>query len=291
MSHTNPHIPDDELLLAAEGELAAWRARQVSKHLDACSTCRERRRQLERTARDAFRAYHSELDPATPSSTAARSALRAQLREMSDREAHSSWFARVPHLIDLRTWAYVCGLLLLTAVGINALHRQTRWGRALSQSYFAYGPVVPDARLTPGAVRAMSVSEVCMLQSPAESAQIPSNLKRLVFHEYGMDGAPTLNYEVDHLITPALGGTDDIRNLWPESYTSEWNARVKDQLENRLHELVCDGKIDLPTAQRDIASNWISAYQKYFHTDRPLPSTSRLVHSHGARLWRADLDS
>ena len=26
------------------------------------------------------------------------------------------------------------------------------------------------------------------------------------------------NYEVDHLITPALGGTDDIRNLWPEPY-------------------------------------------------------------------------
>jgi hypothetical protein len=38
---------------------------------------------------------------------------------------------------------------------------------------------------------------------------------------------------------------------------------VKDRLEERLHELVCAGKLDLPTAQRDIAVNWIDAYKKY----------------------------
>jgi hypothetical protein len=92
-----------------------------------------------------------------------------------------------------------------------------------------------------------------------------------VFEEYGISGAPPRAYEVDYLITPALGGADDIRNLWPQSYSpAVWNARVKDALEDRLHDLVCDGRLDLATAQRDIASDWIAAYKKYFETDRPL---------------------
>ena len=31
-----------------------------------------------------------------------------------------------------------------------------------------------------------------------------------------------------------------------------------------------EGKLDLATAQRDIATDWIAAYKNYFHTDRPL---------------------
>lgn len=78
-------------------------------------------------------------------------------------------------------------------------------------------------------------------------------------------------YEVDYLITPALGGADDIHNLWPQSSASVvWNAQVKDALEDHLRELVCDGQLDLTVAQREIASDWIGAYKKYFHTDRPV---------------------
>ncbi len=75
---------------------------------------------------------------------------------------------------------------------------------------------------------------------------------------------------MDYLITPELGGANSIRNLWPEPYSIVWNARVKDELEDRLHDLVCEGKLDLTTAQREISTDWIAAYKKYFHTDRPL---------------------
>jgi hypothetical protein len=34
--------------------------------------------------------------------------------------------------------------------------------------------------------------------------------------------------------------------------------------------MVCGGQIDLITAQREMAGNWISAYKKYFHTEKPL---------------------
>jgi hypothetical protein len=276
MSHANPHIPDHDLLLAAEGELSARRALQIDKHLGDCAICRERKEELERIAAGAFRAYRSESSPSVSSDSTARSALIAQMQEISGPRRHS-WLPRISQAIELRALALVCGLLLLTGIGINVLPRVTSSRDAISESELAVGPVVPNASLTPGAVRAISLGQVCTLESPAETAQIPPRVKKMVFHEYGMDGAPPLNYEVDHLITPALGGTDDIRNLWPEPYSSEWNARVKDQLENRLHELVCKGELDLATAQHDIASNWISAYRKYFHTDRPLPADSKLM--------------
>ncbi len=37
---------------------------------------------------------------------------------------------------------------------------------------------------------------------------------------------------------------------------------------DRLHIV----SIDLSTAQRDLATDWISAYKRYFHTDRPIES-------------------
>ena len=46
---------------------------------------------------------------------------------------------------------------------------------------------------------------------------------------------------------------------------------MKDALERKLHKLVCAGQLDLKTAQREIASNWIEAYQKYVHKTPPTP--------------------
>jgi hypothetical protein len=34
--------------------------------------------------------------------------------------------------------------------------------------------------------------------------------------------------------------------------------------------LVCGGNLELAEAQREIATNWIAAYKKYFRTDVPL---------------------
>lgn len=82
---------------------------------------------------------------------------------------------------------------------------------------------------------------------------------------------------MDYLITPELGGATDIRNLWPEPYyDTAWNAHVKDQLEERLHEMVCRGDVDLATAQQDISKDWIAAYRKYFYTDHPIAEKTSL---------------
>jgi hypothetical protein len=68
---------------------------------------------------------------------------------------------------------------------------------------------------------------------------------------------------VDYLITRDLGGAPSVRNLWPQPNGARWNAGAKDQLEQRLHDLVCTGRLNLATAQHDIAADWIGAYRKY----------------------------
>jgi hypothetical protein len=80
-----------------------------------------------------------------------------------------------------------------------------------------------------------------------------------LLQKYLTGGFPVVSgtkaYEVDYLVTPALGGSDDIHNLWPHSYSATaWNAEVKDALEDRLRGMVCDGSLDLTEAQREIAS-------------------------------------
>jgi hypothetical protein len=131
-------------------------------------------------------------------------------------------------------------------------------------------PTIPKNTLTPGETRNVTVDEVC---GPAQEEDtlrtVPVSLKQQVFREYGIHDVRPNAYEVDYLITPELGGSGSIRNLWPQPYSAVWNAHVKDELEDRLHGLVCAGQVDLATAQREISRDWIGAYKKYFHTDKP----------------------
>jgi len=71
------------------------------------------------------------------------------------------------------------------------------------------------------------------------------------------------SYEEDHLISLEIGGNPtDPKNLWPEPYAGT-GARIKDQVENKLHALVCANKMPLATAQKLISANWYKAYQTY----------------------------
>jgi hypothetical protein len=96
-------------------------------------------------------------------------------------------------------------------------------------------------------------------------------LAKRVFREYGVTDPSPGAYEVDYLISPELGGADDIRNAWPEPYAgSEWSAHVKDALEELLRQMVCDKTLDLAAAQREIAEDWVASYKKRFQANHPL---------------------
>ena len=123
--------------------------------------------------------------------------------------------------------------------------------------------------MTPGAiVPGVTAQEVCEPGYAKKTRHVSEAVKQSVFEASGLEGNHT-GYcaggcEIDHLISLELGGSNDPANLWPEPYTgTEWNAHVKDRLENRLHALVCNGQISLEEAQTAIRSNWIEAWQKY----------------------------
>ena len=118
--------------------------------------------------------------------------------------------------------------------------------------------------------------DVCTPGYTKKVRNVPSSLKKQVYAEYGIASRRPGQYEVDHLISLELGGSNSIKNLWPESYvTQPWNAHVKDQLENALHDDICAGRISLQQAQQEIATDWIAAYKEHFHTNVPLASAGR----------------
>src|ERR1700722_8299601 len=125
-------------------------------------------------------------------------------------------------------------------------------------------PIVPDPKLTPGDAFDVSAQDVYISGYSKKVRNVPAEMKREVYREYGITSHGSGDYEVDHLIPLELGGSNSVKNLWPESHrTSPWNAQVKDRLEGKLHELVCSGRLDLKTAKQEIATNWIEAYKLY----------------------------
>jgi len=132
-------------------------------------------------------------------------------------------------------------------------------------------PLLPNASLTPGATLPVTAADLSVPGYTKRVRNVPQAVKEKVFAEYGITRRAPREYEVDHLISLELGGSNSIRNLWPQSYlTQPWNAHVKDRLENKLHALVVSGQLDLPTAQRMIGTDWIAAYKRVFRTDQPL---------------------
>jgi hypothetical protein len=142
-------------------------------------------------------------------------------------------------------------------------------------------PLLPDPVKTPGATFPVTAADICVPGYARKVRNVPSSVKRKVYESYGITQRRPGQYEVDHLISLQLGGSNSAKNLWPESYVTEpWNAHVKDALENELHRLVCKGELDLPTAQREIAGDWIGAYRNRFHTVQPLPKHDAIGEPH-----------
>ena len=260
------HPTDQDLILSADGELPAHRADRLRKHLAECWECRVRAQELEGAIGEFVHFHRRNLDPLLPPTSGSRALLKARLDQFAA-SAPVSWSRLLAwrRLILIAPGAVI--LLLVCLLMLPRPHtlplQRSAHARFVPMSF-------PATELTPGVIRVATRDGVCG-SAEAKNRDVSPALRRRVFELYGMPDADPKAYEVDYLITPALGGADDIGNLWPQSYSATiWNARVKDALEDRLHELVCRGDVDLTTAQREISRDWISAYKKYFHTDRPL---------------------
>ncbi len=129
---------------------------------------------------------------------------------------------------------------------------------------------LPDPKLTPGDTTAATKEDVCGAMHTALDP-IPVRVKSQVFVRYGISTAGPSSYNIDHLIPTKLGGSNSIKNLWPQPLSGEWNYALKNKLERQLLKKVCRGELELRKAQQEIATDWVSAYKKYVAESRRGP--------------------
>ena len=168
----------------------------------------------------------------------------------------------------------VLGLLTVMLVMFVTDHRATPRTVGASSSV---GPnpnlvaqgFVQNSSLTPGDVLTTDRNQICTPGYTKTVRNVPSSLKHQVYLAYGIPTHKPGDYEIDHLIPLELGGSNSMRNLWPQSFKSKpLNAHVKDEIENKLHAMICNSQIGVSQAQQEIAHDWTAAYAKYIG---PLP--------------------
>ncbi|MFZ0814294.1 MAG: hypothetical protein WAM78_02180 [Candidatus Sulfotelmatobacter sp.] len=277
MREEHLHVNDEELLLHADGEMPAGSSSCIRAHLESCAQCRARLSKLESTLAEVSVAHRTAWDGELPPGAGPRALFKTRLAELSAQQRGSGWFGWTRGVFSgyVGTVALAgAGIALLFLLAVR-LHGPVQGSQSLSAVLGHWDE--PDLRLTPGAIVPVTQREVCGEEAAKTTPVVPVSMRRKVFEMYGVTPPQPDAYEVDYLITPELGGATDIRNLWPEPYANTvWNAHVKDQLEDLLREKVCRGDLDLTTAQHDISTDWIAAYRKYFHVDRPIMGGSSL---------------
>jgi hypothetical protein len=268
------HLSDATLVRAMDGELTTRRRLPAEHHLAECERCRSRLSKLQSAARQAARALDDDRAGAGFTTARLRSRLELELVAVNATWERSRWFRfRAELAAQPRTIRIGAPIALLVCL-LPLFQAMYRGPRAPLGVAVVEAESLPVSAWTPGAAEPVNLTAMCAGQLSHKPAVTPS-VRREVLQHYHMQHVAPQDYELDYLITPELGGLATAQNLWPERYTSRvWNARVKDDLERLLPELVCRGTIDLNTAQRDLADNWVTAYRKYFHSDEPVASSA-----------------
>jgi hypothetical protein len=121
---------------------------------------------------------------------------------------------------------------------------------------------LPSKYHTPGAAAKIGVTRLCSAEFARSIKPIANWQKDDVLTRYGIR-PESFDGTLDHLIPVSLGGTNDPDNLYPFHASGEFTVDGKNQLGERLHQLVCDGKLSLKDAQNAVKRDWTKAYKQY----------------------------
>jgi len=84
------HLSDQELLLAADGELSERDAERVQSHLAACWACRARTQEMERVIGEFVHIHQGNSDVRIPPLDGPRSLLQARIAQLAQRAIASN---------------------------------------------------------------------------------------------------------------------------------------------------------------------------------------------------------
>jgi hypothetical protein len=259
MLEASKHPSDEEILQFIDHELPTNRLNKLREHLADCPECHKRQLTIEDKLKALDDFYRAEPIDSSSMPTSSRMSLQKQLAGHRRKRSTASSLISV-----LAPRLSIAAVAILAVAGLVFYSRNYIGKHEGISSTAQY--IEPNRTMTPGAVRAVSLDEICSVHDDDLDPQVSPSIEVAVLREYGVSpDVPTAeNYQIDYLVNPQLGGTNNIKNLWPQSYgNGRWNAHAKDVLEQHLHQMVCNGTISLAVAQREIADDWIAAYKKY----------------------------
>ncbi len=174
---------------------------------------------------------------------------------------------RVATLMVVMTLLAGCGVTVNTSIpgastGSTSTSGTHQFGVQTKTSGCMASGGLPDSGCTPGAIFPDATKDkICQSGYASSVRNVPTSEKDQVYAEYGIASHSPGQYEVDHLVSLELGGSNDIANLWPELASPTPGFHQKDQVENYLHDQVCSGAMSLATAQQQIATDWLAVYR------------------------------
>ena len=260
------HPGDDILVRLVDHELPLVEQHDIRQHLTGCATCTARVDAIRRILADvAAEVVAAEAAPHDHPDLTLERRHRFERALWATAVCPQPWRLRAYRvLVRWQTQALAAAALILAAFVAPAV-----WRADIARNPVEATAALPDRSLTPGAVSTLTAAELCSGSRP--SRVVTAATRDRVLRTYRMEQVHADEYELDALVTPELGGTTEAANLWPQRYASPlWTAHVKDELERLLPALVCRGEIDLARAQRDIATDWVAAYQRHFNSSVPL---------------------
>ena len=159
---------------------------------------------------------------------------------------------------------FTAGILIAATMGLSACGAAT----------YSQSSGLPNIKLTPGvinpAVTQRTIRKTICVSGWTATVRPPvtytNQLKYNQLHSgYNLDGDLNMkDYEEDHIVPLEVGGNPSSPlNLFPQPRNIRLGAYLKDQLENRMRQLVCSGQLTLKVAQLVFLTNWEKGYQKY----------------------------
>ena len=138
-----------------------------------------------------------------------------------------------------------------------------KWGVQTKTAGCVASGGLQDKGCTPGdIIPTATKDQICVPGYSRGVRAVTTSMKNQVYASYGVTTRVAGQYEVDHLVSLELGGSNDLSNLWPEAAEPTPGFHEKDAVENYLHDQVCNGEVSLEQAQIEIATDWLAIYQR-----------------------------
>ena len=121
--------------------------------------------------------------------------------------------------------------------------------------------IYPNFSMTPGEVGTDNLTDICLNYYSKLLVAVPDDTVSAVYKEYNITSHKLHEYEIDHFIPIALGGDNNLSNLWPEPKLYP-GYQEKDFVQLYLRNQVCSGNLSLEEARADITNDWFSLFIK-----------------------------